>query len=90
MFDPRTTGKPHTLGMGEVLKNIELRGSTMGSLEEFKSAIAFVDKHKIRPVVYKTLDGLEEAEEGFQILKNGQQFGKVVVRISQDAPSSKL
>lgn len=86
----RTTGKPHALSMAAILKNIELRGSTMGSLEEFKAAIAFIDKHKIKPVVYKTLDGLEQAEEGFQILKDGSQFGKIVVKISKDAPSSKL
>lgn len=49
----------------------------MGSLAEFKLAVAFIEKHKIRPVVDIILDGLESAEEGFEIMKNGSQFGKV-------------
>jgi NADPH:quinone reductase-like Zn-dependent oxidoreductase len=53
----------------------------MGSREEFKSAVEFIDKHKIRPVVSTVLDGLEQAEEGFEIMKRGGQFGKVSVAV---------
>ena len=49
----------------------------MGSLEEFKNMVKFVDEHQIRPVVHTLLDGLEHAEDGFEIMKNGHQFGKV-------------
>jgi D-arabinose 1-dehydrogenase-like Zn-dependent alcohol dehydrogenase len=72
--------------MSEVLKNLELRGSTMGSLKEFKEMVEFVDKHNIEPVVYKTLRGFEQVEDGFQIMKAGQQFGKVVVVIDAENP----
>jgi hypothetical protein len=41
----------------------------MGSLEEFKAAVAFVGKHKINLVVDTVLNGLEEAEKGFEIMK---------------------
>lgn len=51
----------------------------MGSLIEFKDAIAFIAKHKIRPPVDIILDGLAQAEIGFQIMKKGSQFGKVRV-----------
>ena len=86
----RTTGKPHIMTMGECLKNIEIRGSTMGSFEEFKAAIAFIEKHKIRPVIHKTILGLENAEDAFRIMKDGEQFGKLVIKISNESPSSKL
>lgn len=86
----RTTGKPHSLGMGEILKNVELRGSTMGSFEEFKKAIAFIDKHKIRPVVYKTVVGLDKADEVLSIMKNGDQFGRLAIQIPDESGSSKL
>lgn len=49
----------------------------MGSLEEFKKAVAFIDEKKLNPVVHTVLQGLERAEEGFEIMKQGGQFGKV-------------
>ncbi|OAV91613.1 hypothetical protein PTTG_04238 [Puccinia triticina 1-1 BBBD Race 1] len=79
-----TSGRPLSFTMAEVLKNLELRGCTMGSLKEFKEMVAFVDKHTIQPVVYKTLRGFEQVEDGFQIVKAGQQFGKVVVVIDPE------
>ncbi|KAF9517984.1 hypothetical protein BS47DRAFT_1482931 [Hydnum rufescens UP504] len=53
----------------EVLKNIELKGSTMGSRQELIDATAFIEKHRIVPVVSHVLRGLEEAEQGFEILR---------------------
>jgi hypothetical protein len=52
-------------------------GSTMGSRDEFFAAVAFIAKHEIHPVVDTLLNGLEEAEKGFELLKKGGQFGKV-------------
>lgn len=72
-----TTGIDVQIGMGLILKNIEFKGSTMGSFAEFKDAVAFIGKHKIVPVVHTVLEGLEKAEEGFAIMKAGGQFGKV-------------
>lgn len=86
----RTTGKPHSLSMAEILKNIELRGSTMGSFEEFEAAIAFIDKHKIRPIVFKTVEGLDKADEVLSIMKNGDQFGRLAIRIVNSDQKSKL
>ena len=40
--------------------NVELRGSTMGSRAEFKEMVAFVDKHKIKPIVSKVFKGLTQ------------------------------
>lgn len=63
--------------MGAILKNIEFKGCTMGSLAEFKAAIALIALHKIQPVIHTVLTGLETADEGFELLKSGGQFGKV-------------
>ena len=73
-----------TLPMQAVMKNIELKGSTMGSREEFREMVRFVREHKIRPVVERVVTGIEDLEaiEGlFQDLKEGTQFGKLVVEI---------
>ncbi|PLW05571.1 hypothetical protein PCANC_26736 [Puccinia coronata f. sp. avenae] len=79
-----TSGSPLSFTMAEVLKNLELRGCTMGSLKEFKQMVQFVDKHQIQPVVHKSLCGFEAVEEGFQIMKAGKQFGKIVVVIDPE------
>ncbi|GAA5915777.1 quinone oxidoreductase family protein [Sporobolomyces salmoneus] len=80
----QTSGKPIEINMAFVLKNAELRGSTMGSREEFFSAVKFIDQHKIVPIVDTVLTGLEEAEKGFELLKQGGQFGKVVITIAKE------
>ena len=83
------------LPMAAVLKNIELKGSTMGSREEFKAMIDFVKERKIRPVVDKVvetdLDDLAAIDGLFDDMQHGKQFGKLVVRIkSGDQAGSKL
>ena len=70
--------------MAAVLKNIELRGSTMGSRSEFAAMVAFVKEKKIRPVVSRSVKGIENLEgiDGlFEDMKAGSQFGKLVVEI---------
>ncbi|GAA5853859.1 hypothetical protein JCM8547_007476 [Rhodosporidiobolus lusitaniae] len=83
----QTSGKAVEVGMSFVLKNAEMKGSTMGSRDEFFKAIAFIAKHKIQPVIDTVLDGLDKAEEGFELLKKGGQFGKVVITIAKDEQS---
>ncbi|KAK4098856.1 oxidoreductase [Parathielavia hyrcaniae] len=70
--------------MQAVMKNIELRGTTLGSRAEFAEFVAFVARHEIRPVVSRSVKGLDcvEAIEGlFDELRAGKQFGKLVVEI---------
>jgi D-arabinose 1-dehydrogenase-like Zn-dependent alcohol dehydrogenase len=59
-------------------------GSTMGSHRDLIDATNFLSKYRIVPVVSHVLDGLEKAEEGFEILKHSDQFGKVVIRVRHD------
>ena len=78
--------------MPAVLKNIELKGSTMGSRKEFHDMVAFVAEKKITPVVSRTVRGLENLDEIntlFEDMKNGTQFGKLVIEIGGEK-SSKL
>jgi len=77
--------------MPAVLNNIELKGSTMGSRQEFKDMIAFVNKEKITPVVSKVAKGIENIKDIdllFDDMKKGTQFGKLVVEIVDDGKSS--
>ncbi|KAL0946427.1 hypothetical protein HGRIS_012650 [Hohenbuehelia grisea] len=74
-----------TFTMREVLKNQRLIGSTMGSHQDLIDATDFIAKHKIVPAVSHTLDGLESAEEGFELIKHGDHFGKIVIKVKHAA-----
>ncbi|KAI9481269.1 MAG: hypothetical protein EXX96DRAFT_566075 [Benjaminiella poitrasii] len=71
--------------MSFVVKNIELRGSTMGSRKEFKEMVKFVDEKKIKPVVSRVWNGLNSnsIDEAIAMMSQGNQFGKLVIDFSQ-------
>lgn len=78
--------------MQAVLANIDLKGSTMGSKQEFRDMVDFVAKHKIVPVVSRTVKGLgnlEGIDTLFNDMAKGAQFGKLVIEID-DTSSPKL
>jgi zinc-binding alcohol dehydrogenase/oxidoreductase len=64
-----------------VLKQIELCGSTMGSRREFVEMLSFVEQHKLHVDVDCVLSGLSQAEQGFEKMREGKQFGKIVIQI---------
>ncbi|KAH9930680.1 NAD(P)-binding protein [Fomitopsis serialis] len=70
-----------TFTMREVLKNQQVIGSTMGSHKDLIDATKFMAEHRFVPIVSHVIDGLENAEQGFELISKGQQFGKVVIRI---------
>ncbi|KAF2194283.1 NAD(P)-binding protein [Zopfia rhizophila CBS 207.26] len=77
--------------MSAVLRNIEVRGSTMGSRKEFSDMVEFVKKKNLKPVVSRVVQGLdiEAIDELFDEMRKAAQFGKLVVEIPQSG-SSKL
>ncbi|KND93018.1 putative zinc-type alcohol dehydrogenase-like protein YogA [Tolypocladium ophioglossoides CBS 100239] len=79
--------------MQAVLANVELKGTTMGSLKEFRDMVAFVADKKIKPIVSRTVKGLSniEAIDGlFADMEAGRQFGKLVIEIDDGGSSPKL
>ena len=83
-----TTSNAFTFTMREVMQNVELLGTTLGSASEFKACIHFIEQNKIVPMVDTVLNGLDEAHRGFELLANSEKrgSGKVVVRIAEAAP----
>ncbi|HET7657738.1 MAG TPA: zinc-binding dehydrogenase [Bacillales bacterium] len=57
-----------------------LLGSTMGSSEEFRDMLQFIEQHKIRPVVDEYFP-LDQAKQAFRKLSEGKQFGKIGLTI---------
>lgn len=88
-----TTGPKMPFLMSAVLKNIEVRGSTMGSRKEFKDMVAFVNEKGLKPVISKVVQGLDNLDginDLFEDMKAGRQFGKLVIEISKDKETAKL
>ncbi|KAJ7813862.1 hypothetical protein B0H14DRAFT_2851821 [Mycena olivaceomarginata] len=79
-----------SMTMREVMRGQQLIGTMMGSRADLVAATAFLTEHKIIPVVAAVLPGLDAAEEGFQMMQNGSQFGKIVVKIGEGEVRLKL
>lgn len=60
----------------------QLFGSTLGSREELRFMLAYMDKFKMVPEVDCTFE-FEQAHNALDYLKEGKQFGKIALRISE-------
>lgn len=59
-------------------RQLSILGSTMGTDAEFGAMLAFVEKHRIQPVVDGVLP-LSRGAEAFQRMERGEQFGKLAL-----------
>lgn len=69
------------------MKNIEVRGSTMGSRKEFAEMVNFVKQNNVKPVVSRSVSGLDNIEgidSLFEDMKSSSQFGKLVIQVAKD------
>lgn len=77
-----TTGPKMPFTMNAVLRNIQVRGTTMGSRKEFAEMVRFVEDNHLRPVISRVVHGfhnLDEIDGLFEDMKTARQFGKLVV-----------
>lgn len=59
----------------------------MGSKADLQAATDFIAEHRITPIISRVLDGLQNADEGFELLARGDHFGKIVIRMNLDSSS---
>lgn len=62
-------------------KQLDILGSTMGNDEEFAEMLAFVNTHKIVPLVDSVFP-MEKAQEAIDKMSKGEQLGKIVLKIN--------
>jgi len=80
-FYGATRGLPSNLNMRNIFWNhLQLFGSTMGSDNDFKQMVKFVEQHQIKPIIDKVFD-FDNAEAAFDRMQNGEQFGKIIIKI---------
>lgn len=81
VFYGATLGLPSSLNLRLIFwKHLQILGTTMGSDEDFEHMLQFVSKHKIHPLVDKVYP-LDDAVAAFDRMKDGFQFGKIVVEV---------
>ncbi|KAK9234607.1 hypothetical protein V1525DRAFT_452567 [Lipomyces kononenkoae] len=83
-----TTGPRTEVGMAAVLKNIDFRGSTMGSKREFDEVLTLIAKAKLQPVVAQVINGLNNMEDAFTALMATDRVGKIVVTVSEESKAN--
>ncbi|MBD8490456.1 zinc-binding dehydrogenase [Echinicola sp. CAU 1574] len=81
VFYGATLGNPPMLDARRIFWNqLTLQGTTMGSDQDFKDMVTFVNEEKITPLV-DSVRPLEKSLEAFELMKAGKQTGKLVVKI---------
>ncbi len=63
-------------------RQASILGTTMGSPEDFKNMLTFIQQNKIFPEIDRILP-LEDTELAFKHLENQEQFGKIVIKVSE-------
>lgn len=75
-----TMGLPSKLEARKVYWNqLKIMGSTMGSDLDFQSMISFVKEKQIRPAIDQVFT-FDNAVKAFDLMKAGDQFGKIVLK----------
>jgi zinc-binding alcohol dehydrogenase/oxidoreductase len=76
-----TGGPQFPLNAPEVfLKNLQIVGTNVGNPREFRDMLAFVERHKIHPVIDRRFS-FAFAKDALVFLESSHQFGKVVISI---------
>lgn len=74
-----TAGNDFTVNAAEVfLRSATILGTQVGDPQEFRDMLAFIEQHKIKPVVEATFP-LLRAKDALLHLQDSHRFGKVVV-----------
>ena len=74
-----TRFSPSKLEMPRIFfKQIDLRGTTMGTDDEFRAMVGLVAQHRIKPVIDRIFP-LSQAVEAVRLLEQSEQMGKIVL-----------
>lgn len=61
-------------------KQLEIKGTTMGSAVDFRQMLAFAEKHQIKPLIDRIFP-MENGNEALSLMSYSSQFGKIVLQM---------
>jgi NADPH:quinone reductase-like Zn-dependent oxidoreductase len=74
-----TVGKPAQLQLHRIFwKQISIRGTTMGSDQDFKEMLHFFDNHKIKPPIHQVYS-FSDYKQAYLEMMESKQYGKIVL-----------
>ena len=74
-----TRMSPNKLEMARIFfKQVDIRGTTMGTDDEFREMIKLVAEHRIKPVIDRVFP-LSQAVEAVRLLEESAQMGKILL-----------
>jgi NADPH:quinone reductase-like Zn-dependent oxidoreductase len=80
-----TAGPRPQTDLGRIFWNqLSVFGSTMGNMREFSEMLNFVRRRGVRPVIDQVFP-LAEGSSAFARMEEGKQFGKIVLKVRDDA-----
>jgi NADPH:quinone reductase-like Zn-dependent oxidoreductase len=74
-------GEPNDDVNTMVSKELKIYGSTLGSREDFRQLLSFLDATQIHPIIDRKFP-LSEAHDAQQRMEEARQFGKILLQIS--------
>jgi NADPH:quinone reductase-like Zn-dependent oxidoreductase len=63
------------------IRQLQIMGSTLGNLQEFKDLLAFCEHHEIRPVIDHVY-AMDKIHEALDLMSRGEQFGKLALDLT--------
>jgi NADPH:quinone reductase-like Zn-dependent oxidoreductase len=63
------------------IRQLQVLGSTLGTVTELHQLLAFCQRHGVRPVIDQTF-GLDDVHAALDRLESGRQFGKIALEIA--------
>lgn len=61
-------------------KQLSILGTSMGSDQDFRDMLQFVNKHKVKPIIDRVYS-LKEGKQAFGRMDKGKQFGKIILSV---------
>lgn len=62
------------------IRQLQIIGSTLGTVGEMQQLLVFCQRHGLRPVIGETF-ALDDVTAAFDLMESGQQFGKIALAI---------
>jgi NADPH:quinone reductase-like Zn-dependent oxidoreductase len=64
------------------IRQLQIIGSTLGNLQEFKDLLAFCEQHQIRPVIDRVFP-MAQVHEALDLMSRAEQFGKIALALGE-------
>jgi NADPH:quinone reductase-like Zn-dependent oxidoreductase len=78
-----TAGTTGDINLRKIFWNqVSIQGTTMGTPDDFRQMVKFINTYKIKPVIHTVYD-LSDYKKAYEDMINGKQFGKIVLRVAE-------